>query len=157
MFFFFFIKHDLAQFAGHCWQHLRGSLGLLQTWHVLWDQRAEGAAASEDIQDHQVSWKTSPITHTKKPMCFLFPFFFFVCFHKDQQSVTSLRQILGLSQEPGCVPHELHEIHHQPAVPSLSLHRGVCPAGDAALRRKVRKTYRLFFFSPPSVWSVLIL
>lgn len=49
----------------------------------------------------------------------------------------SLCQILGLSQEPGCVPHELHEVHHQPAVPSLSLHRGVCSAGDAAVWREV--------------------
>ncbi len=55
----------------------------------------------------------------------------------DKQSVISFCQILGLPQEPGCVPHELHEVHHQPAVSALSLHRGVCFAGDAAFRGEV--------------------
>ncbi len=61
---------------------------------------------------------------------------------KKKKSVISFRQILGLSQEPGCVPHELHEVHYQPAFSSLSLHRGVCSAGDAAFWRKVSKALR---------------
>lgn len=59
-----------------------------------------------------------------------------------QKDVISLCQILGLSQEPGCVPHELHEVHYQPAFSSLSLHCGVCSARDAAFWRKVSKAFR---------------
>lgn len=51
----------------------------------------------------------------------------------------SSHQVLGLSQEPGCVPHELHEVHHQSAVPSFPLYCGVCSTGDAAFWRKVSK------------------
>lgn len=47
----------LAFFAGHCWQHLRGGLGLFQAWHIVWDQRAEGAETPENFQDHQVKMR----------------------------------------------------------------------------------------------------
>ena len=46
-------------------------------------------------------------------------------------------QILGLSPEPGGVADELHEVHHQPAVPALPLRGSVRSAGHAALRRQV--------------------
>lgn len=46
---------NVASSAGNCRQHLWGGLGLLQTWHVFWNQCSQGAAASEDLQDHQVS------------------------------------------------------------------------------------------------------
>lgn len=42
-------------------------------------------------------------------------------------------QVLELPAEPGGVPAQLHEVHHQPALPSLPLHRGLRSAGHAAL------------------------
>lgn len=67
---------------------------------------------------------TKKPTKQKNPEGVLFYFYFF--------------QILGLSQEFGGVPHELHEVHYQLAFPSLPLHCGVCSAGDAAVWREVR-------------------
>ena len=29
-------------------------MGLFQAWYIVWDQRAEGAEAPENFQDHQV-------------------------------------------------------------------------------------------------------
>lgn len=68
-----------------------------------------------------------------------------IYFHRAlfKKSVISLCQILGLSQEPGCVPHELHEVHYQPAFSSLSLHCGVRSAGDAAFWGKVSKASKI--------------
>lgn len=39
-------------FVGHRWEHLRGGLGFLQAWHIVWDQRSEGAETSQNLQDH---------------------------------------------------------------------------------------------------------
>lgn len=138
----------LTCFAGYCRQHLWGGLGLLQAWHVIWDQRTEGTETSENFQDYQVSGTTKRTAFQLNKawvvvyLCLYFhrllfkndkkicDFFFFFC------------QILGLSQEPGCVPHELHEVHYQPAFSSLSLRCGVCSAGDAAFWRKVSKRFQ---------------
>ena len=46
-------------------------------------------------------------------------------------------QVLELPAEPGGVPAQLHEVHHQPALPTLPLHRGLRSAGHAALRGTV--------------------
>lgn len=117
-------------------------MGLLQTWHVIWDQRAEGAETFENFQDHQVSGtaKINTAFQLKKSFVFLCIYFHRALFKKDKKCVISFCQILGLSQEPGCVPHELHEVHYQPAFSSLSLHCGVRSAGDAAFWRKVSKS-----------------
>lgn len=123
-------------------------MGLLQTQHVIWDQRTEGAEASENLQDYQVSG-TKKAAFTKnnvllqKCAAAVVLFLLFVLQFLERQSVISFCQILGLSQEPGCVPHELHEVHHQPAFSSLSLHCRVCPAGDAAFWRKVNKASQI--------------
>lgn len=36
-------------------QHFWGALGVLQTWHILWDQRSACLAVVENFQGHQVS------------------------------------------------------------------------------------------------------
>lgn len=61
--------------------------------------------------------------------------------------VSSLFQVLGVSKEPGGVSYELHEVHHQFALPPLSLHRGIRSAGNAAVRGTVRRLllFPLFF------------
>ena len=46
-------------------------------------------------------------------------------------------QVLELPAEPGGVPAQLHEIHHQPVVSPFPVHRRLCPSGNAALRRSV--------------------
>lgn len=129
------IGHDcwlLSCVSGHCWQHLWGSLGFLQARHVLWDQRTEGAETPENIQNNQVR-KTKWVLEFWC-ICVNIPTLFW------QKNMWLLfDQILGVSQEPGRVPYELHEVHHQPAVSPLSVHRGVCSAGDAAFWRKVSK------------------
>lgn len=71
------------------------------------------------------SWQKNQLNKKKTQRVYYFIIIFFF-------------QILGLSQEFGGVPHELHEVHHQPAFPSLPLHCGVCSAGDAAVWREVR-------------------
>lgn len=43
-------------------------------------------------------------------------------------------QVLGISQEPGGLSSQLHEIHHQPAVPPFPVHRRLCTFGNAAFR-----------------------
>lgn len=80
-------------------------------------------------------------------------FFSFVLQFFERQSVISFCQILGLSQEPGCVSHELYEVHHQPAFSSLSLHCRVCLAGDAAFWRKVNKASQIIHFVFQVWWS----
>lgn len=42
-------------------------------------------------------------------------------------------QVLELLEKPGGLSAQLHEVHHQPAVPPISLHRGLCSLGHAAL------------------------
>ena len=42
-------------------------------------------------------------------------------------------KVLGISEEPGGVSDELHEVHHLSHLPPLPLHCGVCTAGHAAL------------------------
>lgn len=66
------------------------------------------------------------------------------CKYESQNSIwiprsflLPLPQVLGSSSKPGGVSAELHEVHHQSALPPLPLHRGVCLAGDAAVRRTV--------------------
>ncbi|KAK2510956.1 hypothetical protein Q9966_016776 [Columba livia] len=41
-------------------------------------------------------------------------------------------QVLGFPAEPGGFPAQLHEVHHQPPLPPLPLHRRLRPFGDAA-------------------------
>lgn len=48
-----------------------------------------------------------------------------------------LPQVLGSSSKPGGFSAELHEVHHQFALPPLPLHCGVCLVGDAAVWRTV--------------------
>lgn len=45
-----------------------------------------------------------------------------------------LLQVLELFEKSGGVSAQLHEVYHQSPVPPVSLHCGVCSAGDAALR-----------------------
>ena len=52
-------------------------------------------------------------------------------------------QVLELPEEPGGVAAQLHEVHYQPALPPLPLHRGLCPAGHAALWRTVSTAFIL--------------
>ena len=40
--------------AGDCGQYLRGGVGILPAWDVVWDQRSEGPASATNLQDHQV-------------------------------------------------------------------------------------------------------
>lgn len=47
-------------------------------------------------------------------------------------------QVLGISEEPGGVIDELHEVHHQPTVPALPLHCGLRSAGHAAVWGQVQ-------------------
>lgn len=49
----------------------------------------------------------------------------------------TLLQVLELSEKSGGLSAQLDEVYHQSSVPSVSLHCGVCSAGDAALRRTV--------------------
>lgn len=42
-------------------------------------------------------------------------------------------KVLELFEEPGGLFTQLHEVHYQPALPPLPLHRGVRPTGHAAL------------------------
>eukprot|EP00069_Balaena_mysticetus_P005505 bmy_04847T0 len=42
-------------------------------------------------------------------------------------------KVLGISQEPGRLSSQLHEIHHQPVVPPFPVHRRLCPSGNATL------------------------
>lgn len=42
-------------------------------------------------------------------------------------------QVLELIKEPCGIPTQLHEVHYQPAVSALPLHRGLCSAGYATL------------------------
>lgn len=46
-------------------------------------------------------------------------------------------QVLEFPEESGGLLAELHEVHHQFALPAVPVHRGVCFAGDAALWRTV--------------------
>lgn len=46
-------------------------------------------------------------------------------------------QILELVEEPCGFPPQFYEVHHQLALPPFPFHRGLCPAGHAALRRTV--------------------
>lgn len=46
-------------------------------------------------------------------------------------------QVLGVSEEPGRVFDELHEVHHQFALSPLPFHRGFCFVGNAAVRGEV--------------------
>lgn len=50
---------------------------------------------------------------------------------------TAARQVLELLAEPGCVSAQLHEVHHKPSISALLVHRGLCSAGDAAVRGTV--------------------
>lgn len=58
-------------------------------------------------------------------------------------------QILELVEEPRRFPPELHEVHHQFALPPVPLHRGLCLTGHAALRRTVSERTDCLF-PPPS-------
>lgn len=49
-------------------------------------------------------------------------------------------QVLGVSEEPGGVFVELHEIHYQFTLPPFPLHCGLCSAGHAAFWRTVSIT-----------------
>lgn len=46
-------------------------------------------------------------------------------------------QVLGISQEPGRLSSQLHEIYHQPVVPPFPVHRCLRPFGNATLWRPV--------------------
>lgn len=46
-------------------------------------------------------------------------------------------KVLGVSEKPGGVFDELNEVHHLPHLPPLPLHRCLCTAWNAALRRQV--------------------
>lgn len=61
-------------------------------------------------------------------------------------------QVLELLEEPGGVPAELHEVHHQPVVPPLPLHRGLCSAGDAAVRGPVSNHF--LTYHPRLSWQL---
>lgn len=53
-------------------------------------------------------------------------------------------QVLGITEEPGGVSIELHEVYHQLALPSLPLHSGLRSAWHAAFWRTVRNTVFTF-------------
>lgn len=57
-------------------------------------------------------------------------------------------QVLGVSQEPGRLSSQLHEIHHQPVVPPFPVHRRLRTFGNAALWRPVRTQQRVQFLLP---------
>jgi len=46
-------------------------------------------------------------------------------------------QVLEFPEESGGLLAELHEVHHQFALPAVPVHCGICFAGDAALWRTV--------------------
>lgn len=46
-------------------------------------------------------------------------------------------KVLGSSSKPCSFSAKLHEVHHQSALPPLSLHCGLCLVGDAAVWRTV--------------------
>lgn len=55
----------------------------------------------------------------------------------DPLSSALLVQVLGVSEEPGRISDELHEVHHQSAFPPLPFHRGFRFAWHAAVWWKV--------------------
>lgn len=46
-------------------------------------------------------------------------------------------KVLGISEKPGRLSDELHEVHHLPHLPPLPLHRCLCTPWHAALRWQV--------------------
>ena len=70
------------------------------------------------------------------------------CIDLDANSETSpaLLKVLEFFAESGGVSAELHEVHHQSALPPLPLHRGVCSPGHAALWGTVSKPSRTLLY-----------
>lgn len=132
---------------GYRWQHLRGCLGFLQAWHVVRYQCTESVKTSKDFQNHQVSGSVGQ--NDKKYENYSFLSWLKIIFRIRHLFC----QVLGLSQELGCFPHELHEVHHQPSFPPLPLHGSVCATRDAAVWRKVCTEIRNY--QPISVNSII--
>lgn len=125
-------------------QHFWGALGVLQTWHILWDQRSACLAVVENFQGHQVSASLPGITALW--VCLLLPEAIIClltllssgCPHIELEMLhLCVVKVLGIPEEPGCVSDELHEVHYQFALPAFPLHCGLCTSGHAGLWWKV--------------------